>query len=124
MGSRTALLLAILAAAALLTAGAFASASEVSVPGNPVRGKALFLRPGVFCGSCHTLKAARSTGRDGPNLDKAKPGYARILKLVTKGRSPTRRWPTGMPAYAGPHAVLTKTLIQDVAAFVYAATHR
>ena len=123
MGSRTGFLLAALAAAALLTASASAVRGGASVPGNPVRGKALFHRPGIFCSSCHTLKAAKSTGRDGPNLDRAKPTYARIVERVTKGRSPTRRWPTGMPRYAGAHAVITKAQIQDLAAFVYTATH-
>ena len=121
MGPRTLLPLAVLAAAALLTASALAVAA---VPGNPVRGKALFVRPGLFCGSCHMLKAAKSTGRDGANLDKARPSYARIVEFVTKGSNPTRRWPTGMPAYGGRYANMTKAEIQDVAAFVYNATHR
>jgi mono/diheme cytochrome c family protein len=123
MGPRTALLLAALAAAALLTATALGAAAGASVPGNPTRGKAFFSRPGVFCASCHTLKAAKSRGRDGPNLDKAKPSFARIVERVTKGRDATRRWPTGMPRYGGAHAVLTKAQIRDVAAFVYTATH-
>ena len=78
------------------------------------------------CSSCHTLKAARSTGRDGPNLDKSKPSYARIVDAITKGSSPTKRWPTGMPAYsgrAGAYGELTKARIQDLAAFIYTATH-
>jgi mono/diheme cytochrome c family protein len=91
--------------------------------GTPARGKTLFVRPGVFCASCHILKAVHSTGRDGPNLDRAKPTYARIVAAVSTGTAPTRRWPTGMPRYAGRNAVLTKAEIQDVAAFVFAATH-
>jgi mono/diheme cytochrome c family protein len=115
---RGALLLAALAASvASVAAGA-------AVPGNPVRGKALFTRPGLFCGSCHTLKAAGSTGRDGPDLDKARPSYARIIDFVTNGRPPTKRWPTGSPGFGGRHAELTKGEIRDLAAFVYAATHR
>jgi mono/diheme cytochrome c family protein len=124
MAPRWALPLATLAAAALLTTSALAVAAGPSVQGNPARGKALFHRPGIFCASCHALKAAGSIGRDGPNLDKAKPSYASIVEVVTKGRSPTRRWPTGMPRYAGAHAVMTKAEIQDVAAFVYGATHK
>jgi mono/diheme cytochrome c family protein len=129
MAPRTALLLAALGAAALLTATALAAGAGPSVRGNPTAGKALFLRPGVFCSSCHTLKAAKSSGRDGPNLDKAKPSYARIVEVVSKGSSPSRRWPTGMPHYSaqgGPLRAgdLTKAEIQNVAAFVYAATHR
>ncbi len=121
VGPRTALSLVTVAAAALLAANALAVAA---VPGNPVRGKAYFVHTGLFCTSCHTLKATRSTGRDGPNLNKAKPGYARIVERVTQGRNPTRRWPTGMPAYGGRHAELTKAQIQDIAAFVYSATHK
>jgi mono/diheme cytochrome c family protein len=124
MAMRTALPLAALAAAALLTATGLAAAAGGSVPGKPARGKALFLRAGIFCGACHTLKAAGSPGRDGPNLDKAKPSYARIVELVTKGRSATRRWPTGMPAYSGRYGELTKAEIRDIAAFVYTATHK
>ena len=122
MGPRTVLPLAFVVAAALVTASAFAFGGA-AVPGNAARGKALFVRPGLFCGSCHTLKAARSTGRDGANLDKAKPGYARILEFITKGSKQTPRWPAGMPAYGGRHAELTKANMQDIAAFVYNATH-
>jgi mono/diheme cytochrome c family protein len=121
MAPRTVLALAALAAVALLTTSASAATAP---PGNPVRGKALFGRAGqLFCGSCHTLKAAKSTGRDGPNLDKAKPGYARIVELITKGRNPSQRWPTGMPGYDGRYPRITKAEIQDIAAFVYTATH-
>jgi mono/diheme cytochrome c family protein len=123
VGPRTALLVAALAAAALLTVSGPAAAGGRSVPGNPVRGKALFLRPGLFCGSCHTLKAAKSRGRDGPNLDRVKESYPQLVAMITKGRNPTRRWPTGMPGYAKA-GELTKAEIRDLAAFVYTATHR
>jgi mono/diheme cytochrome c family protein len=104
-----------------LTASALAVAA---VPGNSANGKALYVRAGLFCSSCHMLKAAGSVGRDGPNLDQAKPSYATIVDFVTKGRKPTRRWPTGMPAYGGRSAELTKARIKDIAAFVYNATHK
>jgi mono/diheme cytochrome c family protein len=123
VGPRTALLLAALASAALLTVSGLGVASGASVPGNPARGKALFLRPGLFCGSCHTLKAAKSRGRDGPNLDRVKESYSQLVEVITKGRNPTRRWPTGMPGYAKA-GELTKAEIRDLAAFVYTATHR
>jgi mono/diheme cytochrome c family protein len=124
MDPRTALPLAALAAAALLATSALAVGDAAPVPGSPVGGKALFVRSGLFCSSCHTLKSVGSTGRDGPNLDQAKLSYARIVEFVTKGRIPTRRWPTGMPGYGGAHGELTKARIQDLAAFVYTATHR
>ena len=124
MYSRTAVWLAAVAAVASLVGGALAVAAAVSVPGNVVIGKALFVRSGLFCASCHTLKAAGSTGRDGQNLDQARLGYATIVELVTKGRNPSRRWPTGMPGYGGPHGEIPKAEIADIAAFVYTATHK
>ena len=124
MFPRTAVWLAAVAAAAVLGGGTLAVAAAVAVPGNAVTGKGLFARAGLFCASCHTLKAARSTGRDGPNLDQAKLSYAAIVEFVTKGGKPSRRWPTGMPGYGGPHGELGKAVIQDLAAFVYTSTHR
>jgi mono/diheme cytochrome c family protein len=124
MRPKTVLPLAVLAAAALLMASAATVSAGASVPGDPKRGKALFLRPGLFCASCHTLKAVKSKGRDGPNLDKAKPSYALIVNRVTNGHKPSKRWPTGMPSYSGAHAFVNKAQIRDLAAFVYAATHR
>jgi mono/diheme cytochrome c family protein len=124
MGPRTTLLLAAAVVAALLTASALAVTDAGGGPGNPTVGKALFSRPGLFCGSCHALKAARSTGRSGPNLDRTKPSYTRIVQVVTNGVKPSRRWPGGMPGYDGPHAMLDKSRIRDIAAFVFEATHR
>ena len=124
MSLTRALPLATLAIVALLAAIALDVAQGAGGPGNPKQGKQIFLNNMILCGSCHTLKAARSTGRDGPNLDRAKPGYARIVAVVTKGRNPTKRWPTGMPFYSGKHALLSKAQVRDVAAFVYNATHK
>ena len=124
MDPRTAVQLAALAATASLVVGVPVVAASGSPPGNAATGKALFLRAGLFCGSCHTLKAASSKGRDGRNLDQAKPGYAKIVEFVTKGSKPSKRWPTGMPGYGGLHGEVPKADIQDIAAFVYAATHR
>jgi mono/diheme cytochrome c family protein len=107
-------------AASTVSAAAFGAGA----PGNATRGKALFMRAGLFCSSCHTLKAAGSTGRDGPNLDKARLSYPQILDFVTKGRPPTKRWPTGSPGFGGPRGELTKAEIRDLAAFVYVSTHR
>ena len=44
------------------------------------------------CASCHTLKAADSTGQTGPNLDDLKPDVATVEQQVTNGGG-------GMPAY-------------------------
>ena len=65
MSPSTTALLGALAAAVVLATSALADGEGGSVRGNPVTGKALFLRAGVFCGSCHALKAAKSTGREG-----------------------------------------------------------
>jgi mono/diheme cytochrome c family protein len=124
MESKTKASLAAGAAVAALLGATLAVASAASVPGNAAIGKALFLRSGLFCASCHTLKAAGSTGRDGQNLDRARPAYATIVEVVTKGRKPSRRWPTGMPGYGGPHGEIPKADIRDIAAFVVSATHR
>lgn len=40
--------------------------------GNPARGKALFVSEG--CGGCHTFKAAGTSGKTGPDLDKSLQG--------------------------------------------------
>ena len=106
-----------------MASGGLAVTAGASVPGNATVGKSLFLRAGLFCSSCHTLKAAGSTGRSGPNLDQTKLAYATIVEIVTKGGKPSRRWPTGMPAYAA-HGELSKTRIEDIAAFIYNATHK
>jgi Cytochrome c, mono- and diheme variants len=82
-----------------------------SIQGNPVAGKAVFASAG--CVSCHTLKAAGSTGTIGPNLDQLKPPYDRIVHQVEVGGGP-------MPAFKGQ---LTDAQIHDVAAFVYTSTH-
>jgi mono/diheme cytochrome c family protein len=79
--------------------------------GDPAAGKAVFAKAG--CGACHTLKAAGSSGTVGPNLDKVKPSFDRVVHQVEVGGGP-------MPAFKG---VLSPKEIQDVAAFVVASTH-
>src|SRR5579871_1843396 len=84
---------------------------SAKVVGDPVAGKAVFTSAG--CTGCHTLKAANATGTIGPNLDQLKPAEAIVKTQVIHGGGP-------MPAFAGK---LTAKQIQDVAAFVYTATH-
>jgi mono/diheme cytochrome c family protein len=115
--------LVVLAALLVLLSVGSVTASLAAVPGNPKLGKTLFLRSGVFCASCHVLKAAGSTGRDGPNLDTSKASYGEIVAAITKGHAPTKHWPEGMPRYGGKSAVLPPADIKDVAAFVYLSTH-
>jgi mono/diheme cytochrome c family protein len=79
--------------------------------GDATAGKAVFASAG--CGSCHTLKAAGTSGTVGPNLDDLKPALDRIVHQVEVGGGP-------MPAFKGQ---LSDKQIQDVSAYVYASTH-
>jgi len=69
-------------------------------------GKAVFAKAG--CGSCHTLKAAGSTGNVGPNLDQLKPNQDAVDRQVTNGGG-------GMPPFKGQ---LTAAEIQAVSKYV------
>jgi mono/diheme cytochrome c family protein len=112
------------AAAAILTAVAPARPSATIV-GNAKAGKTTFTNT---CGACHTLKAAKTVGTIGPNLDKVKPALAEatIIKAVTNGgatvmtKAAVAKYTTQMVAYKG---VLSTKVIDNVAAFVYASTH-
>ena len=68
-------------------------------------GKALFTSN---CGSCHTLKAAGTTGQVGPQLDGISLDAAAIEQTVRKGRG-------GMPAFEGR---LSAAELRAVAAYV------
>jgi len=39
------------------------------------------------CGTCHTLRAASTSGRVGPNLDELRPPKALVLDAIAKGRA-------------------------------------
>jgi mono/diheme cytochrome c family protein len=78
--------------------------------GDPVAGKAIFLKTG--CVSCHTLADAKATGTVGPNLDQAKPDYRLATARVTLGKG-------AMPSFK---SQLTTQQIADVAAYVVKAT--
>jgi mono/diheme cytochrome c family protein len=102
--------------AATTTATSTAATSTAATPpaaakGDPVAGKAVFTSAG--CSGCHTLKAAGATGTVGPNLDKVKPPYDKVVHQVEVGGG-------AMPPFKG---TLTPKQIQDVAAFVVASTH-
>ncbi len=88
-----------------LTAPASGSAAAIA------DGKAVFTKTG--CGACHVLAAAGASGAVGPNLDTRKPSVDKIVQVVSAGGGT-------MQPYVG---VLTSTQIQDVAQFVYSATH-
>jgi cytochrome c553 len=93
------------------TTSAQTTPSAPSAKGDATAGKAVFLSAG--CTSCHTLKDAGSTGTVGPNLDQLKPPEARIVTQVENGGGQ-------MPPFKGQ---LSSKQIQDVAAYVFTATH-
>ena len=78
--------------------------------GDATAGEAVFASAG--CGGCHTLEAAGSSGKVGPNLDDAKPDEALVIERVTNGMGV-------MPSFKGD---LSEQQIQDVAAYVSGAT--
>ncbi len=71
-------------------------------------GKTIFT---ANCASCHTLKAAGSSGTIGPNLDQLKPAFARAQHQVEVGGSV-------MPAFKGK---LSQKQIDAVATYVSAS---
>jgi mono/diheme cytochrome c family protein len=68
------------------------------------------------CGTCHTLKAANTSGRVGPNLDELRPQKALILNAIKVGRAQGRGQ---MPA-----DLLEGKEAEDVASFVEAVAGR
>lgn len=65
---------------------------------------------GQRCGSCHTLAAANTSGKVGPNLDVLRPPAALVQDAVTNGR---QRGNGTMPA-----GIVQGSDVQAVAAFV------
>ena len=80
-------------------------------PGHAEAGKAVFATAG--CGACHTLAAAGSSGKVGPNLDQGKFELSRIQEQVINGGG-------GMPPFK---SQLSNQQIADVSQFVYESTH-
>jgi mono/diheme cytochrome c family protein len=75
-------------------------------------GRELF---GEYCNQCHTLKAANTVGRVGPNLDDLRPTYAIVVNAVTHGK---QQGNGTMPA-----GLVQGADVSDVACFVDRATH-
>jgi mono/diheme cytochrome c family protein len=67
---------------------------------------------GERCNNCHTLAAADTAGKVGPNLDNLKPPYGLVLNAIQTGR---RRGAGTMPA-----GIVSGKDAQDVASFVAA----
>jgi mono/diheme cytochrome c family protein len=68
------------------------------------------------CGTCHTLKAANTAGRVGPNLDQLRPPKALVLDAIAKGRA---RGDGQMPS-----ELLTGEDAEKVASFIEAVAGR
>ena len=68
----------------------------------------------AMCGTCHTLKAAQSSGDIGPSLDKLKPSLDQIIYVVTNGIGVMQAW----------DGILTKEEIEAVAYYVYNSTNK
>ena len=66
-----------------------------------------------MCSSCHTLKAAESVGKLGPNLDQLKPQISQIVYTVLNGIGV-------MPSFKD---MLTTEEIDAVAYYVYNSTN-
>jgi len=65
------------------------------------------------CGVCHTLEAAKSEGKIGPNLDDLKPQIPQIVSAVTNGIG-------AMPPWGG---ILTTEEIEAVAYYIFNSTN-
>ena len=68
----------------------------------------------AMCGTCHTLKAAQSSGDIGPSLDKLKPSLDQIIYVVTNGIGVMQAW----------DGILTKEEIEAVAYYVFNSTNK
>ncbi|MEI8105061.1 MAG: cytochrome c [Actinomycetes bacterium] len=101
--------------AAAFTAGVPAALSHpAAVTTTPIRGdvkagKQLFV---AACGGCHILKAAKTLGKRGPNLDQEPSAYAALITQITYGGE-------GMPGFA---KAFKPAYIRDIAAFVARST--
>ncbi len=82
------------------------------------RGRELF---GQVCGMCHTLAAANTVGKVGPNLDMLKPPYSLVYNTINNGclQNP----PPGSPQACLGQGIMPAQLLQsrdanDVSQFV------
>ena len=98
-----------LLAAIVVSAVAASPSFAATAPSSVKRGKTMFV---AACGSCHTLAAAKTRGRNGPNLGEEQRSYGDVIDQVVFGGG-------GMPAFG---KSLTKGQIKDIATFVAHAT--
>lgn len=86
-----------------------AGAARVELTPAQQRGRELF---GQSCNQCHTLAAANTVGKTGPDLDRLKPNKAVVLAAIQQGRA---RGMGTMPA-----DIVQGQEADDVASFVAA----
>ena len=91
--------------------------------GNSKAGKVVFLST---CGACHTLKAAKTQGQIGPNLDRVPLTQALLIKAITNGGSSimTKAQIAKYPTQMIPYKYLGVKSIQNISRYVYESTHR
>jgi mono/diheme cytochrome c family protein len=106
-------LLGVVVPAALLIGdnGANAKVGGQKLSKTDEHGRKLF---GQVCGSCHTLAAAQTSGKVGPNLDQLVPPKSLVLDALAKGR---QRGNGTMPAnlLSGPDADAVADFVSRVA---------
>ena len=66
------------------------------------------------CGSCHTLQAAGSKEKIGPNLDQLKSQMSQIIYVITNGIGVMQAWEN----------ILTQEEIKAVAYYVFNSTNK
>jgi mono/diheme cytochrome c family protein len=115
------LALGVLALATLVVAGVVTTRGRsVKVVGDRARGEVLFKG---YCSGCHTLRAAGATGRHGPNLDRLKPSYARVITQLETGGTQGAGLPRSLLTFGPGIHTFTKRDERDIAAFVFWSTH-
>lgn len=104
-----------------ITVVALSRDRAVRVVGDSLRGRALFKG---YCAECHTLRAAGSTGRFGPNLDNMQPSYALVVNQIETGGTGGAGLPPTARLTFGPGIhTFAPSDIRDIAAFVFLSTH-
>ena len=78
----------------------------------------------VYCSNCHTLKAAGATGHLGPDLEKLRPSYPRVLEQLITGGTGGAGLPASDLTFGPGIHTFTAADMRDLAAFVFISTHK
>ena len=98
-----------------------ASGAISTYPGNTNTGRRVFVQ---FCGRCHTMAAAGTSGTLGPNLDHDKVDFTRVVTAVYEGIGGVQaeyKLQHTCSASLGPRCI-TFTELYNVAKFVVTAS--